>query len=83
MAVLLRRGDQRRARPFTAHGLDGTLYRIHAVGSGAEPVSAEPIVIQPAADSINIKLVLIRKGYSPRDGATKALENWRNGLGLP
>jgi hypothetical protein len=47
------------------------------------PVSAEPAPIESGVSSPDLKLVLTRKGYSPRDGFTsKALDDWRKGLGL-
>jgi hypothetical protein len=68
---------------FTVHALDGTHYRLHAAAFVNATVSAEPTPIDPGGDPLNLKLVLTRKGYSPRDGFTsKALDDWRKGLGL-
>jgi hypothetical protein len=67
---------------FTAHGLDGTHYRIHAAGSTGGLTSAEPVPIEPGASGLDLKLVLTRKGYSPHDYMRKGLDDWREGLGL-
>jgi hypothetical protein len=69
---------------FTVHVLDGTRYRIHAtVFANGGPVSAEPLPVDPTAKAPELKLVLMRKGYSPSDGfKNKALDDWRKGLGL-
>jgi len=69
---------------FTVHVLDGTRYRIHASSfSNGGPISAEPLPVEPGAKAPELKLVLIRKGYSPSEGfKNKTLEDWRKGLGL-
>jgi hypothetical protein len=68
---------------FTVHVLDGTRYRVHAnVFSNRVAVSAEPAPVNPGVDTIDVKLVLTRKGYSARDDMYKSLEDWRKGLGL-
>ena len=68
---------------FVLHALDGTRYLLHAATHVSEPVSAEPVPVDSGAAPLDLKLVLTRKGYSPRDGATsKALDDWRKGLGL-
>ena len=68
---------------FTVHGLDGTRYRIHATTfANGGPVSAEPLPVEAGEGMRDLKLVLIRKGYSPRDAGSKALDDWRKGLGL-
>jgi hypothetical protein len=68
---------------FTVHGLDGTRYRLHAAAFVNAPVSAEPAPIDTGGSPLDLKLVLTRKAYSPRDGFTsKALDDWRKGLGL-
>jgi hypothetical protein len=68
---------------FTTLSLDGTRYRVHAVVSASGGVSAEPVPIDPGSNPLDLKLVLTRKGYSPRDGIGKGLDDWRKGLGLP
>jgi hypothetical protein len=67
---------------FTAHALDGTRYRLHGVRSASGLISAEPVQIDPGADPLNLKLVLLLKTDSRRDGINKGLEDWRKGLGL-
>jgi hypothetical protein len=67
---------------FIAHALDGTRYRIHAATVANGPISAEPVRIDPGGNPLDLKLVLTRKGYSPRDGIGKGLDDWRKGLGL-
>jgi hypothetical protein len=67
---------------FTAHALDGTRYRLHGVRSASGTISAEPVQIDPGANPLNIKLVLLLKTDSRRDGVSKGLEDWRKGLGL-
>jgi hypothetical protein len=68
---------------FTVHALDGTRYRLHAATLVSTPVSAEPAPIDAGVSPLDLKLVLTRKEYSPRDGFTsKALDDWRKGLGL-
>ena len=81
---------------FTTHGLDRTRYRLHAVGFADSeptppspavravqgPISAEPIPIESGTSPLDLKLILTRKGYSPRDNIGTALEDWRKGLGL-
>jgi hypothetical protein len=68
---------------FAVHALDGTRYRLHAATFVNAPVSAEPAPIESGVSPLDLKLVLTRKGYSPRDGFTsKALDDWRKGLGL-
>jgi hypothetical protein len=68
---------------FTVHALNGTRYRLHAAAFVNAPVSAEPVPIESGVSSLDLKLVLTRKGYSPRDGFnSKALDDWRKGLGL-
>jgi len=67
---------------FTAHALDGTRYRLHAGIPGRDPVSAEPVSIEPGMTALDLNLVLTRKGYTPLEGIGKGLEDWRKGLGL-
>jgi hypothetical protein len=67
---------------FMAHALDGTRYRLHAVGSERGPISAEPVQIDAGANPLNLKLVMLLKTDSRRDGISKGLEDWRKGLGL-
>lgn len=67
---------------FAVHALDGTRYRIHAATLANGPVSAEPVPIESGVKPLDLKLVLTRKGYSPRDGIGKGLDDWRKGLGL-
>jgi Carboxypeptidase regulatory-like domain len=67
---------------FTAHALDGTRYRIHAATVASGRVSAEPVRIDTGGIPLDLKLVLTRKGYSPRDGIDKGLDDWRKGFGL-
>ena len=67
---------------FTAQALDGTRYRLHAVRSASGPISAEPVQIDPGANPLNLKLALLLKADSRRDGISKGLEDWRKGLGL-
>jgi hypothetical protein len=67
---------------FTMHVLDGTGYRIHAAAFANGPVSAEPVRIDPGGNPLDLKLVLTRKGYTPRNGIDKGLDDWRQGLGL-
>jgi hypothetical protein len=69
---------------FTAHGLDGTRYRIHAATfvQGSGPISAEPVAIEPGGNPLDLKMVLTQRGYSPRGGIDKGLDDWRKGLGL-
>jgi len=67
---------------FTAHTLDGTRYRLHAVGSASGPISAEPLQIDPGANPLNVKLIMLLKTDSRRDRISKELEDWRKGLGL-
>jgi hypothetical protein len=68
---------------FLFHALDGTHYRIHAATSGG-PISTEPSSIELGGNRLELKLALIRKGYSQRerDAMREALDNWRKGLGL-
>ena len=67
---------------FTVHSLDGTRYRIHAsISANGGPVSAEPMPIDPGSAPPELKLILIRKGFSRGDGY-KSLDDWRKGLGL-
>ena len=66
---------------FIVHILDGTRYRVHASISAGSPVSAEPVPIDPGADPLDLKFVLTRKGFPPRE-VYKALDDWRKGLGL-
>jgi hypothetical protein len=66
---------------FTAQALDGTRYRIHAVIFVSEPVSAEPVPIAPGTNPLDLKLVLTRKGYPPRDAVGKGSNDWRPGIG--
>jgi hypothetical protein len=65
---------------FATHCLNATRYRIHAAFGGS--TSAEPVPIEPGASALDLKLVLARKGYSPRDNISKGLEDWRKGAGL-
>jgi hypothetical protein len=68
---------------FTVHALDGTRYRLHAATFVSAPFSAVPAPIDAGDSPLDLKLVLTQKGYSPRDGFTsKALDDWRKGLGL-
>lgn len=77
---------------FTAHGFDGTRYRLHAVSalkvvgvenrSATRPISAEPVQIEHGANPLDLKLVLLLKTDSRRDGMGNALDDWRKGLGL-
>ena len=67
---------------FLVHALDGTRYRIYAAIVAGGPVSTEQVPIGPGLDPLDLKLVLTRKGYPPRDGTGKALDDWRKGLGL-
>jgi len=67
---------------FSLHALDGTSYRIHAVTRSGNPVSAEPVKIEPGGNPLELRLFLVRKGDSVRESAGKGLEDWRNGLGL-
>ena len=60
----------------------GTRYRIHAAILAKGPISAEPAPIDPGFNPLDLKLVLTRKGFSPRDGIGKGLDDWRKGLGL-
>jgi hypothetical protein len=67
---------------FSAHALDGTRYRLHAGIPGRDPVSAEPVSIEPGITALDLKLILTRNGYTPLEGIGKGLEDWRKGLGL-
>lgn len=67
---------------FTVHAFDGTRYRIHAAKFANGPVSTEPVPIDPGTSPLDVKLVLIRKGYTSQDGIAKGLDEWRKGLGL-
>jgi hypothetical protein len=67
---------------FNVHALDGTRYRIHAAIFASGSISAEPVPIDPGGKPLDLKLVLTRKGYSPRDGIGRGLDDWRKGLGL-
>lgn len=71
-----------KAGRFTVHAFDGTRYRIHAAIFSNGPVSVEPVPIDPGPQPLDLKLVLTRKGYSPRDAIGKGLDDWRKGLGL-
>jgi hypothetical protein len=53
---------------FLLHSLDGTLYRLHAVGgeSSISAFSAEPVEIQPNGAPLKLRLVLTRPGDSFR-----------------
>lgn len=53
---------------FLLHSLDGTLYRLHAVGgeSSISAISAEPVEIQPNSAPLKLRLILTRPGDSFR-----------------
>jgi hypothetical protein len=57
---------------FLLHSLDGTLYRLHAVGgvssiSSFSSISAEPVEIQPGGAPLKLRLILTRPGDSFRE----------------
>jgi hypothetical protein len=57
---------------FLLHSLDGTLYRLHAVGrvssiSSFSSISAEPVEIQPGSAPLKLRLILTQPGDSFRE----------------
>jgi hypothetical protein len=66
---------------FSTQALDGTRYSLHAVIFAGEPVFSEPFLIAPGADTLDLKLVLTRKGYPPRGSAGRESMDWRKGIG--
>jgi 5-hydroxyisourate hydrolase-like protein (transthyretin family) len=67
---------------FTASVLDGTRYRVHAIGRrAAESFTGDPVAVEPGSTPANVRLVLSRKGFlKPQDD--QALKAWRSGQGL-
>jgi hypothetical protein len=67
---------------FKLSALDGTRYRVHAVGHrAAESFMGDPVVVEPGSTPIEVRLVLSRKGFLKAQD-DEALKAWRNGQGL-
>lgn len=67
---------------FTVSALDGTRYRVHAVGQrAAESFTSGPVDVEPGTTPVKVRLVLSRKGFLQVQD-DQPLKAWRNGRGL-
>ena len=69
---------------FEVEGLEGTGYHVNAAAFvGGIIHSAEPVSVEPGSGPARVRLVLSRKGKMPFEAVDEALEQWRQGRGLP